>query len=56
MILVWLEFQKKKANVVYINGIKDHKVGNDHLVEHLEQLVRQLAKTKESKKFSAKNT
>lgn len=30
---------RTKENVIYINGKKDHKVGNENLVEHVVQLV-----------------
>ena len=27
-------------NLIYVNGKPDHKIGNEKLVEHLEDLIR----------------
>ncbi|MCL2566657.1 MAG: flavodoxin-dependent (E)-4-hydroxy-3-methylbut-2-enyl-diphosphate synthase [Alphaproteobacteria bacterium] len=33
-----------KENVIYINGVKDHKVSNDEIVEHIVKLVEEKVK------------
>jgi len=43
-------------NLVYINGVPDHKVDSKDLVDHLEKLIRKETKDNQEKSLIAKST